>query len=62
MGTEALLQLIEDEYGDLLSSEDIEQLEEAVAGNREAANTLRDFDLANGADMATTFRAYRGSY
>ena len=62
VGTEALLQLIEDEYGDLLSSEDLEQLEEEVADNREAANTLRDFDLANGDDMATTFRAYRGSY
>lgn len=62
VGTEALLQLIEDEYGDMLSSEDIDQLEEEVSENREAANTLRDFDLANGDDMATTFRAYRGSY
>jgi Mrp family chromosome partitioning ATPase len=62
VGTEALLQLIEDEYGDLLTDEDIAQLEEEVASNRESARTLRDFDLANGDDMAMTFRAYRGSY
>jgi hypothetical protein len=62
VGTEALLQLIEDEYGDMLSEEDIAQLEEDVASNRELALTVRDFDLANGDDMALTFRAYRGSY
>ena len=62
VGTEALLQLIEDEYGDMLTDEDIAQLEEEVASIREASLTLRDFDLANGDDMALTFRAYRGSY
>ncbi|QSG10511.1 hypothetical protein HSBGL_0065 [Halapricum desulfuricans] len=61
-GTEALLQLIADEYGDVLSEEQISQLESDVASNRESASTLRAFDLANGDDMATTFRAYRGSY
>lgn len=62
VGTEALLQLIEDEYGDMLTEEDIAQLEEEVASNREVSLSLRDFDLANGDDMALTFRAYRGSY
>ncbi|MUV89015.1 hypothetical protein GJ629_03165 [Halapricum sp. CBA1109] len=62
VGTEALLQLIEDEYGDMLTEEDIEQLEAEVASNREVAMSVRDFDLANGDDMAMTFRAYRGSY
>jgi len=62
VGTEALLQLIEDEYGDMLTEEDIEQLEGEVASNREVSMSMRDFDLANGDDMAMTFRAYRGSY
>ena len=62
VGTEALLQLIEDEYGDMLTDEDIEQLEAEVASNRQVAMSVRDFDLANGDDMAMTFRAYRGSY
>ena len=62
VGTEALLQLIEDEYGDMLTDEDIAQLEGSVASNREQASTLRDFDLANGDDMAVAFRAYRGVY
>lgn len=62
VGTEALLQLIEDEYGDLLTSDQIAQLEEEVATNRESAQTLRAFELANGDDMAMTFKVYRGSY
>lgn len=62
VGTEALLQLIEDEYGHLLAEDQIAQLEEEVASNRESAQTLRAFELANGDDMATTFKAYRGSY
>lgn len=61
-GTEALLQLIADEYGDVLTAEQLSELEDDVASNREAAQTLRAFELANGDDMAMTFRAYRGSY
>lgn len=62
VGTEALLQLIVDEYGELLTDEQIGQLEEEVASHRESAQELRAFELANGDDMATTFRAYRGTY
>jgi hypothetical protein len=62
VGTETLLQLIVAEYGELLTNEQISQLEDDVASNREAAQELRAFDLANGDDMAVTFRAYRGSY
>lgn len=61
-GTEALLQLIADEYGDVLTDEQLSRLEDDVASNRESAQTLRAFELANGDDMATTFKAYRGSY
>ena len=62
VGTEALLQLIVDEYGDMLTDEDIAQLEDSVASHRTTSMTLRDFDLANGDDMAMVFKAYRGSY
>lgn len=62
VGTEALLQLIADEYGDVLTEEQINELEADVANNRESASALRAFDLVNGDDMATTFKAYRGSY
>lgn len=62
VGTEALLRLIVAEYGELLTDEQIAELEENVASNREEAAELRAFDLANGDDMAVTFRAYRGSY
>lgn len=62
VGTEQLLNYLAARYGDVLSEEDVEALREDVAGNLRNAQAMDEVDLANGDDMALTFRAYRGSY
>lgn len=62
VGTEELLRYLAARYGDLLSEEDIEALEEDVADNLGNAEALDAVELDNGDDLAVTFEAYRGSY
>lgn len=62
VGTEELLDYLAVRYGDILSDEDLEELTDDVAGNREAAQAMDGVDLENGDDMALVFEAYRGSY
>lgn len=62
VGTEELLQYLAARYGDLLTQEEISELEDEVAGNIENAQRLDTVDLENGDDMALVFEAYRGEW
>ena len=62
VGTEQLLQYLAAKYGDVLSEEEVDALQDDVAGNIRNAQAMDGVDLQNGDDMALVFRAYRGSY
>lgn len=62
VGTEELLAYLAAKYGDVLTDEQIAELEGDVAGNVETAGAIDAVDLRNGEDMALSFEPFRGSW
>lgn len=59
-GTEGLLAYVEANYGDQLSDEQLDGVQEGIAGNLRAAAAVDEVDLDYTTGPAFTFTAYRG--